>query len=65
MEITLNGEVKKVRAGNIYDLVKSLELDSDGVVILHNDEIVKKGLWSVTNLSVKDSIEVLYFVSGG
>lgn len=65
MEITLNGEVKKVRAGNIYDLVKSLELDSDGVVILHNDEIVKKGLWSVTNLSVKDSVEVLYFVSGG
>jgi len=65
MEITLNGEVKKVGAGNIYDLVKSLELDSDGVVILHNDEIVKKELWSVSNLSVKDSVEVLYFVSGG
>lgn len=65
MEITLNGEVKKVGAGNIYDLVKSLELDSDGVVILHNNEIVKKELWSVSNLSVKDSVEVLYFVSGG
>ena len=65
MEITLNGEVKKIETGNICDLVKSLELDSDGVVILHNDEIVKKELWSVINLSVKDSVEVLYFVSGG
>ncbi|MCS5422368.1 MULTISPECIES: sulfur carrier protein ThiS [Psychrilyobacter] len=65
MEIILNGEVKKVRAVNIYDLVKSLELDSDGVVILHNDEIVKKELWPARNLKVKDSVEVLYFVSGG
>lgn len=65
MEITLNGEVKKVEAGNIHDLVKSLGLDSDGVVILHNDEVVKKNLWSRSNLNLKDSVEVLYFVSGG
>ncbi|MEI6856921.1 sulfur carrier protein ThiS [Psychrilyobacter sp.] len=65
MEITLNGEVKKIEAGNIYDLIKSFGLDSDGVVILHNDEIVKKELWTTSNLSVKDSVEVLYFVSGG
>ncbi len=65
MEITLNGEVKKVGVKNIYDLVKSLEVDSDGVVILHNDEIVKKDLWQGSNLKVKDSVEVLYFVSGG
>jgi sulfur carrier protein len=65
MEIILNGEIKKVKAENIYDLVKSLEIDSDGVVILHNDEIVKKKFWSESNLNVKDSVEVLYFVSGG
>lgn len=65
MEITLNGEVKKIEAGNIYDLIKSFGLDSDGVVILHNDEIVKKELWTTSNLSAKDSVEVLYFVSGG
>jgi len=65
MEITLNGEMKKVEAENIYDLVKSLDLDSDGVVVLHNDEVIKKELWSKSNLNVKDSVEVLYFVSGG
>ncbi len=65
MEITLNGEVKKVEAENIYDLVKSLELDNDGVVILHNDVVVKKELWTGSNLNLKDSVEVLYFVSGG
>ncbi|UUV19709.1 sulfur carrier protein ThiS [Fusobacteria bacterium ZRK30] len=65
MEITLNGEVKKVEAENIYDLIKSLGLDSDGVVILHNDEVIKKDLWSESNLNLKDSVEVLYFVSGG
>ena len=65
MEITLNGEVKKIEAENIYDLVKSLDLDSDGVVILHNDEVIKKELWSRSNLNLKDSVEVLYFVSGG
>ncbi|WP_028856487.1 sulfur carrier protein ThiS [Psychrilyobacter atlanticus] len=65
MEITLNGEVKKVEAENIHDLVKSLGLDSDGVVILHNDEVVKKNLWSRSNLNLRDSVEVLYFVSGG
>jgi len=65
MEITLNGEMKKVEAENIYDLVKSLDLDSDGVVVLHNDEVIKKELWSKSNLNVKDSVEVLDFVSGG
>lgn len=65
MEITLNGELKKVEAGNIHDLVKSLGLDSDGVVILHNDEVIKKEFWSESNLDPKDSVEVLYFVSGG
>ena len=65
MEITLNGEIKKVGVKNIYDLVKSLSLDSDGVVVLHNDEVIKKELWSKSNLNVKDSVEVLYFVSGG
>ena len=65
MEITLNGEMKKVETENIYDLVKSLDLDSDGVVVLHNDEVIKKELWSKSNLNVKDSVEVLYFVSGG
>ncbi|MGB6129218.1 MAG: sulfur carrier protein ThiS [Psychrilyobacter sp.] len=65
MEITLNGEVKKVESKNIYDLIKSLDLDSDGVVILHNDEVIKKELWSKSNLNLKDSVEVLYFVSGG
>jgi len=65
MEITLNGEVKKVESSNIYDLVKSLNLDSDGVVILHNDEVIKKEFWSRSNLNLKDNVEVLYFVSGG
>ena len=65
MEITLNGKLKKVEVQNIYDLVKSLNLDSEGVVILHNDEIVKKEFWHRSNLNVKDSVEVLYFVSGG
>ena len=65
MERTLNGEVKKVEAENIYDLIKNLKLDSDGVVILHNDEIIKKEFWSASSLKIKDSVEVLYFVSGG
>jgi len=65
MEIILNGEIKEVDAKNIYDLVKSLNIDSDGVVVLHNDEIVKNKFWSTSNLEIKDSVEVLYFVSGG
>ncbi|HAS79777.1 MAG TPA: thiamine biosynthesis protein ThiS [Fusobacteriaceae bacterium] len=65
MEIILNGVIKEVDAKNIYDLVKSLNIDSDGVVVLHNDEIVKNKFWSTSNLEIKDSVEVLYFVSGG
>jgi len=65
MEIILNGEIKEVNVKNIYDLVKSLNIDSDGVVVLHNDEVVKNKFWSTSNLKVKDSVEVLYFVSGG
>lgn len=65
MEIILNGEVKKIKTENIYDLVNFLELDRDGVVVLHNDEIVKKELWKKRKLKIKDSVEVLYFVSGG
>ena len=65
MEIILNGEIKKVEVDNIYDLVKSLKFDSDGVVVLHNDKIIKRDLWLESSLSGKDSVEVLYFVSGG
>ncbi len=65
MEITLNGIRKITDKNTIYELMEELEFLEKGVVVLHNEKIVKKEEMKVINLENKDCVEILYFVSGG
>jgi len=64
--IYLNG--KEIRDNNfktLQELVNSKNLKTENVVILVNDEIVKKEQWQNYKLKDNDNIEIIGFVGGG
>ena len=66
MEVRVNGKAEKLETQmNIMDFVTSKGLEPKGVVMLVNDEMVKREFWSKTLIEENDSLEVLRFVSGG
>lgn len=65
MEILLNGKSKKIQSKDILSLVEELELVLEGLVILHNEEVIKKNDYERIKILENDKIELLNFVSGG
>jgi len=67
MEILLNGKSKKIQSKDILSLVEELELGLglEGLVILHNEQVIRKNDYEKINISANDKIELLNFVSGG
>ncbi len=65
MEILLNGKSKKIHSKDILSLVEELELGLEGLVILHNEQVVKKNDYEKINILENDKVELLNFVSGG
>ena len=46
-------------------LIEELELNIDGMVVIHNDNIIKKDNYQNLILNENDRLELLNFVSGG
>ncbi len=66
MEIKVNGNMETLENSmNLFDFVSSKGLEHNGVVLLVNDEIVKREFWPEKVINENDSLEVLRFVSGG
>ena len=66
MEIRVNGNMETLENSmNLFDFVSSKGLEHSGVVLLVNDEIVKREFWPEKLINENDSLEVLRFVSGG
>ena len=65
MEILLNGKTKKVENRDLFSLIDELNLSIEGLVVLHNDEIIKKEEYKTLTLEENDNLELLNFVSGG
>ncbi len=66
MEIKVNGNMETLEDSmNLFDFVSSKGIEHSGVVLLVNDEIVKKEFWPERFINENDSLEVLRFVSGG
>jgi sulfur carrier protein len=66
MEIKVNGITEPLETEmNLLDFVSSKGLEPTGVVLLLNDEIVKREYWTDKIVKENDSLEVLRFVSGG
>lgn len=66
IEILLNGEPRRVPAGfSLERLLFFLEIDPARVAVERNREILRKTLWSTTQVESGDHIEVVWFVGGG
>ena len=65
INITLNGESRKVAQGSIADLVRSIELDPAKVAVERNLAIVPRSALDETMLAEGDVLEIVHFVGGG
>lgn len=66
MQITLNGHPHQTgNAGNVADLIQSLELKGRRVAVMLNEEVVKRERWEEVPLREGDTVEVIQMVGGG
>ena len=66
VEIVLNGESRKLRAGTtVAGLIKDLGLVPERLAVEYNLHILKKKHWEETALAQGDRIEIVHFVGGG
>jgi len=64
--ITVNNKTIEIsEESNIVDLLTTLSINPDEVIVLHNDSIVKKGALREIKIEDKDNIELIKFVGGG
>lgn len=65
MELLVNGKNLSTKNRDILSLIEELELSIDGMVVIHNDNIIKKDKYQNLILNENDRLELLNFVSGG
>ena len=65
INITLNGESRKVAQGSIADLCRAIELDPAKVAVERNLVIVPRSALGETMLAEGDALEIVHFVGGG
>ena len=66
MNITLNGEARAIDAGlSLQQLLDSLEINCEALVVQRNDDIVARAQFSDTSLAEGDALELIRFVGGG
>ena len=66
IDITLNGEQRAVpRDASLLDLLQSLELDPQAVVVEHNRAIVRRPALGRVKVAAGDAVELVHFVGGG
>lgn len=66
MNITLNGEPRVIEAGtSLQQLLDSLDVNCDALVVQRNDDIVARTQFSDTPLEDGDTLELVRFVGGG
>ncbi len=65
MEIRVNGKSEKLTTTSLIAFLEEKKLKLEGLVILLNNEVLKKEEFEGTVLKENDTLEVLNFVSGG
>ncbi len=66
MNVKVNGKViKTAQNTNLSDLIVSRKIKAEEVVILLNEIVVKRELWTSTVLAEGDSLELVSLVGGG
>lgn len=66
IDIRLNGEDRRVQGGlTLHELLRSLELRPEMIVVEHNGDIVRKDSYERIEVDAGDSLELVHFVGGG
>ncbi len=66
MNITLNGNNKSINdTASVTDLLKSLQLAPETVVVELNTTIIQPDSYNSAKLAENDQVEIIRFVGGG
>jgi sulfur carrier protein len=67
VDLWVNGERRRLAAGDVGSLVAALGLDTAGrgLAVARNGEVVPRGAWGTTTLVSGDRIEIVGAVQGG
>ncbi len=66
MNILLNGQEKECTDGStVLELLASLKLTPESVVVEHNHEILQPEAYTAAELAENDQVEIIRFVGGG
>jgi sulfur carrier protein len=67
VELWVNGERRRVAAGDVGALLGVLGLDPEGrgLAVARNGEVVPRADWETTTLASDDRIEIVGAVQGG
>jgi len=65
VSILINGELHKVKARNLTDLIAELTLSGRTIAIERNLEVVPRSQYATTLLCEGDRIELVHMIGGG
>lgn len=66
IDILVNGEPRAVAHGaSLLELLQTLQLDPQGVVVEHNRHIVRRPALGLVRVNAGDMVELVHFVGGG
>ena len=66
MKVTVNGKAMEVTENrNLYDLLQSSKVKADAIIVVLNDVVVRKDMWTETVLNEGDCMELVSLVGGG
>ena len=65
MKVQINGKPEAIEPCTLDELVALRQMDPAGLVVEHNQTIVKQEMWPTIRLQDGDTLELLSFVGGG
>ena len=65
LNVTINGDTKRVDAGTVADMVRALGLNPEKLAVERNREIVPRGSLDQVMVEEGDVFEIVHFVGGG
>ncbi len=66
MKVIVNGKAMEVTENtNLYDLLQSPKVKADTIIVVLNDVVVRKDMWTETVLKEGDCMELVSLVGGG
>jgi sulfur carrier protein len=63
--IRVNGEERSETFGSVTSMLSELAIETRGIAVAVNGEIVRRGVWATTALADGDVVEIVSAAAGG